>query len=173
MGVEGYSQRVYGDGDVIFGDGSRGGEAYLIKSGQVRLWKNEAGKPVTIALIGKGKIFGEMAVISDMPRMASASAVGEVTCVSIDRPELHRRLDELKDHQKAALNFLIYYCGDFLPYELHDKRPTDAETRKRDDVARNLIAKKDDAPITKDLDPILSGLYQALVGYAQRRVPPA
>ena len=172
MGMDSYGQKTFRDGEIVFTEGDPALQTYLIKAGRVRLWKADGDRAVEIDVIGAGQVFGEMAVISDQPRMASATAVGEVNCISINQMELHRRLGELTDQQKSALNFLIQYCREFLPFELHENRPTDADTLRRDKIARKLVSQKEQPPVTKKTDSILSGLYQALITYAERRLPP-
>ena len=56
-------------------------EAFIIKSGTVEIFKSfaeEGHEPreVTLGTLQAGAMFGEMALIDDEPRMASARAVG-------------------------------------------------------------------------------------------------
>lgn len=168
----GYSRRNYKDGEIIFSEGDRAGEAFLVDSGNVRIYKSENGRIREIDTIGRGKIFGEMGVISDMNRMASTNAVGETTVLCCERKEMLRRLDELDGGRREALRFLIAYCQELLPFELMDERPENKEMRERDEIAFSLIRESGKPDALDGLDVFLSGLYKVLIGYAERRLPP-
>ena len=167
-----YHRRKFKDGEIIFSEGDRAGEAYLVSSGQVRIHKTEKGRILEIDVIGQGKIFGEMGVISDMNRMASANAVGETHVIACERMELLRRVDELDEDRRDALRFLIVYCQEFLPFELMDERPENDETRHRDKIAFDLVRESNKPGALDGLDVFLTGLYEVLIGYTERRLPP-
>jgi len=169
---EAYSRQIFKDGATIFSQGDRAGEAYLIQKGNVRLQVNEKSQTREIDTVGPGKIFGEMGVISDMNRMATATAVGDVEVINCQRLELQRRIDELSEDRRDALRFLIVYCQDLLPFELMGARPDDEEMANRDKIAFYLIKDANTSSALNGLDPFLSGLYKVLIGYAERRLPP-
>ena len=151
-----YRHRKFKDGESIFSQDDRAGEAYLIKSGQVRIHNTENGRIREIDVIGQGKIFGEMGVISDMNRMASADAVGETHVISCERRELLRRVDELDEDRRDALRFLIVYCQEFLPFELMDERPENDETLHRDEIAFNLVRESNKPGALDGLDSFMT-----------------
>ena len=173
MSVQDYGQRTYVDGEVIFKEGDRAAETYLIKSGNVRLSRLDDGETLEIDVVGTGHIFGEMAVISDMNRMASATAVGETVCTWMHRREIHQRIDKLNPDQQSALGFLITYCQDFLPFELEKNRPQDEDTAKRDLTARKMVNSGTRSATFSGLDAFLGGIFRCLLNYAKRRLPPS
>ena len=60
-------------GDVIFQEGEQSDAAYLIISGNVQIVKGyDTGKPKELAVVGAGEYVGEMGVIDNFPRSASA-----------------------------------------------------------------------------------------------------
>jgi len=73
---------VFGDGTSIYRCPARGDCAYIIRRGQVEI--SERGRAVEI--MQPDEIFGEMALIDNEPRTASAVSLGEVELVPIDRP---------------------------------------------------------------------------------------
>jgi len=113
-----------------------------------------------------------MGVISDMKRMASATAVGETVLTCCYKREMLRRIDGLEKDTCDAMRFLIVYCQEFLPYELMESRPDDSDTLHKDRLAFYLIAKSKEPAVTKHLDPFLKRLYEVLINYAKRRIPP-
>jgi len=81
-----YDRLVFYPGDEIFVEGDEGNWAYLIQSGEIEIIKrkpNGSGE-VRLALLGTGRVFGEMALIDEVPRMASARATTKTTLVLID-----------------------------------------------------------------------------------------
>ncbi len=64
----------YPENFVLFREGDIGDKMYIIKSGNVRIF--HAGETPSfdreIALLGENEFFGEMALISDVPRNATA-----------------------------------------------------------------------------------------------------
>jgi CRP-like cAMP-binding protein len=60
-------------GELIFKEGSTGGELYLILEGKVRISRDVSGMgEEALAVLGPGDAFGEMSLIDDFPRSADA-----------------------------------------------------------------------------------------------------
>jgi CRP-like cAMP-binding protein len=169
---EDYMRRTYTDGEMIFTEGERGAEAFLINSGRVQIFKDVGGVFQEIDVIGPSQIFGEMGIVSDSNRMASARAIGKTVLTCCHRRELVRRVDQLNEDRRDALRFLIIYCQEFMPYELMENRPEGAETDQMDRNAFYLIRDAKKANELDSLDAFLKGLYLVLISYAERRLPP-
>jgi CRP-like cAMP-binding protein len=59
-------------GEVLFREGDPGDTMYVIVSGTVRITKSVKGEDKTLALLGPGEFFGEMAILNAKPRTAAA-----------------------------------------------------------------------------------------------------
>ncbi|WP_024518337.1 cyclic nucleotide-binding domain-containing protein [Bradyrhizobium sp. Tv2a-2] len=68
-------------GDVIFEEGSRGRELYVVLDGEVEIAKIDGAAKTVIVTLGKGEFFGEMAVIDGSSRSATAIAASPKTRV--------------------------------------------------------------------------------------------
>lgn len=67
----------YSDGDIIFKENSRGEEMYIILAGNVRITKYVGNKKEEVlTVLQPGACFGEMGVINQSPRSASAYVEG-------------------------------------------------------------------------------------------------
>jgi CRP-like cAMP-binding protein len=98
---------VFPAGTVIFTEGEVGATAYVIESGQVMVYKTVDGKTVEIGDVEQGGIFGEMALIDDHPRMASARAVVETACVIIGKERLFQQMDKAPKGVRVIVNALL------------------------------------------------------------------
>ncbi len=86
--VDGELGRVYSDGEVIFKEGDRGEEMFVIQSGRVKITKTTSSGDMEIAILESGEIFGEMALFDKLSRSATAKALGEARVLSIDKRKL-------------------------------------------------------------------------------------
>jgi len=85
--------RTYRIGTKIFSEGEPGDQAYLIKSGQVKITKTaKDDTPRTIATVKPGHIIGEMALIDNQPRAASAVVLEPTEVLVISKDEFQKRL---------------------------------------------------------------------------------
>lgn len=85
--------KVYSEGELIFKEGDEGDRMYVIQSGRVQIKKNTPSGDLTIATLGKGEIFGEMALFDRLPRSATAAALDEARILSIDKKKLFQTID--------------------------------------------------------------------------------
>ncbi|MGE5503319.1 MAG: cyclic nucleotide-binding domain-containing protein [Actinomycetota bacterium] len=96
-------RKVFYAGANIFKEGDSGDRAYLIQDGQVEIVKNG----VALATIGKGELFGEMALVDDQPRMATAKAVTDVSCIIISRDVFKEKLAKSDPFIRGLLNIFV------------------------------------------------------------------
>ncbi|MGB0695071.1 MAG: cyclic nucleotide-binding domain-containing protein [Rhodospirillaceae bacterium] len=168
-----FSRRTFQPGDVIFAQGDRAGEAFLLQSGRVRLEHRDEVGVLEIDTIGPGQIFGELGVISDMNRMATATAMDEVAILCCHRHELHAHLDALEKEDYDAIRFLIAYCQDYLPLDMTGPRPYDEITQERDKMARELLRHYTRPGVFRGMEVFMASFFKAIIGYVKRRVPKA
>lgn len=76
--------RSFPAGQVLFREGDPGAEMYVIQSGRVRISKVFPSGERTLAVIGPGEFFGEMAILNDKPRTATATALEPLDALVID-----------------------------------------------------------------------------------------
>ncbi|MBT3275895.1 MAG: Crp/Fnr family transcriptional regulator [Spirochaetales bacterium] len=98
---------VYDSGKVIFEENQDGDQMYIIQEGNVRISKTIDGKPHTLAVLGKGDFFGEMAIVTSVKRTATATAAGTVRLLAFDRPGF---LSMIAKNVRIALNVIDKLC---------------------------------------------------------------
>jgi CRP-like cAMP-binding protein len=76
--------RTYKDGTMIFCEYEPGNELFIIQSGKVKITKI-VNEEVLLAVLKAGDIFGEMALLDNKPRSASAITFGEVGAMAINK----------------------------------------------------------------------------------------
>ena len=132
-------------GDYIFREGELGTEMYIIHEGQVEILNRVGDEERLLAVLEKGDFFGEMSLLEDRPRAASARALTATRLLQIngstfdqmlrDNPEiavrmmrkLSRRLRETDDLLKAAMGSGDHHPAPELPSpdltEIHASGP--------------------------------------------------
>ncbi len=92
----------------IFREGEIGDMAFVVKSGNVEIVKQgEDDNEISIGTVGPGDMFGEMALIDDKPRMASAKAVDEgATLMLVTREMFDRKMAKTDPFIRGLLNIL-------------------------------------------------------------------
>lgn len=101
------NRRVYYPGDRIFEEGAIGDAAFLIQTGKVRIFKTMPSGEVQLGVLGAGSIFGEMAMIDEHPRMASAEALETTTVVFVNRSMFQKKMAETDPFLHSILRLLV------------------------------------------------------------------
>ncbi|RKX85610.1 MAG: cAMP-binding protein [Spirochaetes bacterium] len=97
--------RVYPKNTMIFSENEPGNELYIIQRGRVKITKIVDNNEVLLAMLKTGDIFGEMALLENKPRSASAISYDDVTLLAVNKanfqlmvknqPQLITRLTQL------------------------------------------------------------------------------
>lgn len=96
--------RSFKAGEVIFSAGDAGDGFYVVEKGRVRICVVVGhSEPRTLAMIGQGDYFGEMAVIDDAPRSATAIADVDTVALFLGRDKL---LQLLQRRPQLAWNII-------------------------------------------------------------------
>src|SRR6202046_4227580 len=79
-------------GDMLFREGERGEEMYVIQSGIVQILKRVGEVERPLATLGRGEFVGEVAILNDKPRTATAVVLEEAHCLVIDAATLEQMI---------------------------------------------------------------------------------
>lgn len=93
--------KQYQDGEEILGEGHNDPWLYFILSGEVNIMKN--GEILTV-LKNRGEIFGEMGLLGNTQKTASAYAVGETVCLTTDATQIER----VSKNDRLAFLYILY-----------------------------------------------------------------
>jgi signal transduction histidine kinase len=129
--------RVAG-GDRICAEGEMGDAAYLILSGRVQVSKYfELGTQHLLNELLPGQFFGELALVEDVPRMASVDALEETSLLVITKDDFQELVAQ---HPEAAIPVLRSIGARLRD---SDRRSIDELRQKNDELARAYLALKD------------------------------
>jgi len=95
-------------GEYVFLRGTFGKVLYVLISGLIKIEQpTERGKVKTLALLGPGECFGEMAIITNLPRSASAIALEDSQLLMLKREAF---VTHLQNHPEISLRIIEVLC---------------------------------------------------------------
>ncbi len=94
-------------GDRIFKEGDEGNTAYIVQSGEVEIVKVIDGAETVLGTIGKGGMFGEMALIDSKPRMAAARCTKGATIIVVTRGMFDQKLTKADPFIRGLMKILV------------------------------------------------------------------
>ena len=97
------TSKTFADGDIIFREGDASDRAFEVVSGNVEIAKIGDGGHMRLALLGPGEMFGEMGILDQGKRSATAKAVGPVIVNVISRKDF---LSGVRDKPDLALSVM-------------------------------------------------------------------
>lgn len=78
--------------EILFKEGDQPTVAFLIESGEIEISTLQDGEILILSKLVSGDLLGEMAVIDDAPRTATARALTDCVLFQIDRTQISERL---------------------------------------------------------------------------------
>ena len=101
------SRRRFERDHFIFREHESGDRAYIVAEGNVEILKESAEGLVSLRVLNVGAMFGELALIDNSPRMASAKAInGPVELLEIDQKTFTKKLSDADPFTRGLINIL-------------------------------------------------------------------
>src|SRR2546429_1206911 len=98
------SERLFQAGQVVMRAGEEGSSFQIIERGEIEIWLTDTdGKKVVLDVLGPGKFFGELSMLTGETRSASATSEEEGVTLELDREEF---FDFLRRRPEAAIDVL-------------------------------------------------------------------
>lgn len=92
----------------IFHEGDEGATLYIILNGAVKIFIPATdGREVVLAVLRKRDLLGEMSLLDDKPRSASATTIEPTEAVSLSRNDFLKVLGKYPDAQRAIIEVLV------------------------------------------------------------------
>lgn len=173
--------QLFQAGDCIFSEGDEAQHVYFIESGRVSIFFEKFTSTDEIHTLGPGEYFGEMAILLNEKRNASAHTVEATTLLALDKsefralvqnnPEISRLIDKVltERNEELVLRETLISSAGLDGKNLHVSIKGDPSLRET-----ALFRERYESPVDKylpDLLPVLEDLlinrcvYQIFIGF--------
>jgi len=98
-----FKKKKYPANQIILTMNDAGKEMFIILSGSVSVFHQFGKRKRTLDVLKNGDVFGEISVLTSMPRTASVETLEEVEILSINKKDL---LDLIKGNYELSLNII-------------------------------------------------------------------
>lgn len=107
----------YPSGRAVLMEDAWGNAVYFVVSGWVKVRRTSGNDVVTLAILGRGDFFGEMAILDESPRSTDVVALSPVQLLSVSAqrfiqtlfkdPQLHHRMLQLMVRRLRQMNIRL------------------------------------------------------------------
>lgn len=105
-------RRAFGDGDLVFRQGSEGSTAYLLQSGRIDLIREtDTGDHLVLRQLQPGDVFGELALLRAAPRFATALVVGSANVEILRADKFNDMLAKGPPFLRALVRIYVEMVG--------------------------------------------------------------
>lgn len=103
-------RRTVAAGTTLFQTGDAGDCLYVVQSGEIELFiRDTTGQKIVLTVAGAGELFGELSMLDEQPRSATAIALADSELLELDRDDLlllFRRSPEAAMGMLAAMGHM-------------------------------------------------------------------
>ena len=99
--------KLFPAGSVIFEEGDASHDAYMVKEGAVELSVRVKGQKKVLYIMRQGQVFGEMGIISNSPRSATATCIKDCRFSIVDRVSIEQKMKGADPYLRYLIDFLI------------------------------------------------------------------
>lgn len=102
-----YERMLLSPGDVLFQEGDLADRAYAIDEGWVSISRTDGdGNEMVLANLSRGALFGELAILDQGPRSATATAISNVGLIVLERQRL---MDIIREQPEKMGELLLHF----------------------------------------------------------------
>ena len=100
--------RTYATGTVLFEENDPGSRMYVVSSGRVKITRRLGDTEIVLATVSDGEFFGEMALLEQLPRSATATTIEKSELIEIDEETFHTML---RDNAEIGTRMMRKLCA--------------------------------------------------------------
>ncbi|MES9901432.1 MAG: HD domain-containing phosphohydrolase [Sedimenticola sp.] len=93
--------------EVIFNEGDPVSGLYIVVSGDILIHRHMGGGERKLKHLHPGELFGEMAVLTEDQRSATATAIRDTECLEVSKENFNRILDRYRKIERQVMQTLI------------------------------------------------------------------
>lgn len=142
---------IYTDRQMIFSEHESAGSLYIIKEGKVKITKISHDQEVLLSVLGEGEIFGELGIVSNRPRNATAVSWGKTVLLPIKKetlPPVLRKSPGIIDKIFMAISQRIWFTYIRLESRLYARPATRIYVFLENKLLEDRISMKSTSPAT-------------------------
>jgi len=94
-------------GQLLFMEGDTGREMYILKSGKIKILKQEGDSSLVLATLGAGSVLGEMSLLDNAPRSATAQIVEDTAVTVIDEKVLAATYQKIPSWLVSVIKIVV------------------------------------------------------------------
>jgi CRP-like cAMP-binding protein len=121
------NEKTFKRGGLMFIEGETSTEMYILRSGKVRILKQEGDNTIELAVLGPGAVLGELSLLDHQPRGATGQVLEEVVATVIDEDLFVRTLARVPPWLTNIIKLVV-------------KRLRDTMKKTGDDVVHKSVA---------------------------------
>ncbi len=129
-------ERVFKRGQLMFVEGEMSKEMFIIRSGRVRILKQEGENLIELAVLGRGSVLGELSLLDDQPRSATGQVIEDVNATVIDKQAFEGAMKAIPSWLANIINLVVKRLRDTM------KRTSDSIVKRSVSGVTKLILLK-------------------------------
>lgn len=95
-------------GENVFEEGDKGDSMYVVSQGQVQIHRDSSNGRVVLTTLREGEFFGEMAIVQNTKRTATATALCDTTLMEVPASELDKLMATKPDFGARMIRELVH-----------------------------------------------------------------
>ena len=100
-------QVMFENNQIIVEPGEPSQGAFLIEEGKVEVYRTVGDRKIVVATLGKGEIFGEMALVGEAEHARYVEARARTSCLVISREQYQTLLEETPPIMRLFLSRVV------------------------------------------------------------------
>jgi CRP/FNR family transcriptional regulator len=100
-------ERLFKRGTLMFIEGESSAEMFIIRSGKIRIFKQEGEGTVELAILGPGSVIGELALLDHQPRSATAQVLEDTLVTVIDEDLFTRTIEKIPPWLASLIQLVV------------------------------------------------------------------
>jgi CRP-like cAMP-binding protein len=99
--------KMFKKGQIVFCEGDEADGLYYICSGKVQVSRKVDGKPQLLSELGEGVAFGELALISKQPRIATVTAAEDTWVYHVTVKNFDHKMSQVDPLIREVIHLLV------------------------------------------------------------------